>query len=41
MFQIRSSKAEFIEAQEGSKIKQYFDPNNTSNGIRFSMPNTY
>ena len=37
MSQIRSSEVEFIEAQEGSKIKQYFDPKNTSNGIRFSI----
>ena len=37
MSQIRSSEAEFIEGQEGSKIKQYFDPNNTSNGIKFSI----
>lgn len=37
MSQIRSSEAEFIEAQEGSKIKQYFEPNNTSKGIKFSI----
>ena len=37
MSQIRSSEVEFIEAQEGSKIKQYFHPKNTSNGIRFSI----
>ena len=37
MSQIRSSEVEFIEAQEGSKIKQYFDPNNTSKGIKFSI----
>ena len=30
MSQIRSSEAEFIDAREGSKIKQHFDPNNTS-----------
>ena len=37
MSQIRNSEVEFTEAQEGSKIKHYFDPKNTSNGIRFSM----
>ena len=37
MSQIRSSEVEFIEAQEGSRIKQYFHPKNTSNGIRFSI----
>ena len=37
MSQIRSSEPEFIEGQEGSKVKRYFDPNNTSNGIKFSI----
>ena len=37
MLQIKSSDVEFIEGQEGSKIKQYFDPKNTSNGIKFSI----
>ena len=37
MSQIRSSEVEFIDGQEESKIKQYFHPKNTSNGIRFSM----
>ena len=37
MSQIRNSEVEFIDGQEESKIKQYFHPKNTSNGIRFSM----
>ena len=37
MSQIRNSEVKFIEGQKGSKIKQYFDPKNTSNGIKFSI----
>ena len=37
MSQIRSSEIKFIEGQEGSKIKHYFDPKNTSNSIKFSI----
>ncbi|WP_067961135.1 cupin domain-containing protein [Nitrosopumilus sp. Nsub] len=31
------SKISFIEGNENVKIKQYFDPKNTSNGINFSL----
>ena len=32
-----NSKIEFIEGDEGAKIKQYFEPRNTSNGINYSI----
>ena len=32
-----NSKIEFIKGREGVKIKQYFEPNNTSNGINYSI----
>ena len=32
-----NSKIEFIEGGEGAKIKQYFEPRNTSNGINYSI----
>ena len=31
------SKIEFIEGEEGAKIKQYFQPHNTLNGINYSI----
>ena len=31
------SKIEFIEGSEGAKIKQYFHPHNTLNGISYSI----
>ncbi|MDC0035858.1 cupin domain-containing protein [Nitrosopumilus sp.] len=31
------SKIEFIEGEEGAKIKQYFHPDNTLNGINYSI----
>ena len=31
------SKIEFIEGGEGAKIKQYFHPHNTLNGINYSI----
>ena len=31
------SKIEFIEGDEGAKIKQYFHPHNTLNGINYSI----
>ena len=31
------SKIEFIDGDEGVKIKQYFHPHNTLNGINYSM----
>jgi len=31
------SKINFINGNENAKIKQYFDPKNTSNGIKFSL----
>ena len=32
-----NSKIDFIEGDEGAKIKQYFEPHNTSNGINYSI----
>ena len=32
-----NSKIEFIEGDEGVKIKQYFNPHNTLNGINYSI----
>jgi mannose-6-phosphate isomerase-like protein (cupin superfamily) len=32
-----NSKIEFIKGREGVKIKQYFEPNNTSDGINYSI----
>ena len=32
-----NSKIEFIEGDEGAKIKQYFEPRNISNGINYSI----
>ena len=37
MSQIKNSEVEFIEGQEGTRIKQYFQPQNTSNGINYSI----
>ena len=31
------SKIEFIDGDEGTKIKQYFHPHNTLNGINYSI----
>ena len=31
------SKIEFIQGDEGAKIKQYFHPHNTLNGINYSI----
>ena len=31
------SKIEFIDGNEGTKIKQYFHPHNTLNGINYSI----
>ena len=31
------TKINFIQGEENSKIKQYFDPKNTSNGISYSL----
>ena len=31
------SKIEFLEGSEGAKIKQYFHPHNTLNGINYSI----
>ena len=31
------SKIEFIQGDEGAKIKQYFNPHNTQNGINYSI----
>ena len=31
------SKIEFIDGEEGAKIKQYFHPHNTLNGINYSI----
>ena len=31
------SKIEFLEGSEGAKIKQYFHPHNTLNGISYSI----
>ena len=31
------SKIDFINGSENVKIKQYFDPKNTSNGINYSL----
>jgi len=33
----KNSEITGIEGKEGTKIKQYFHPHNTLNGIRFSM----
>jgi len=33
----RSSEIEFVQGNEGSKIKQYFHPHNTLNGIGYSL----
>ena len=32
-----NSKIEIFNGKEGSQIKQYFNPNNTSNGINYSL----
>ena len=32
-----NSKIEIFNGEEGSQIKQYFNPNNTSNGINYSL----
>ena len=32
-----NSKIEFIDGDEGAKIKQYFHPHNTLNGINYSI----
>ena len=32
-----NSKIEFIDGNEGAKIKQYFHPHNTLNGINYSI----
>ena len=32
-----NSKIEFIDGDEGAKIKQYFHPHNTLNGINYSL----
>ena len=31
------AKINFIQGEENSKIKQYFHPKNTSNGISYSL----
>ena len=31
------AKINFIQGEENAKIKQYFDPKNTSNGISYSL----
>ena len=33
----QNSKINFIEGNEGTKIKQYFHPHNTLNGINYSL----
>ncbi len=33
----KNSEIEYIQANEGTKIKQYFHPHNTLNGINYSM----
>ena len=33
----RSSEIESIHGNEGTKIKQYFHPHNTFNGINYSL----
>ena len=33
----QNSKIDFIENDEGAKIKQYFHPHNTLNGINYSV----
>ena len=33
----RGSEIPTVEGKEGTKIKQYFHPHNTRNGIRFSL----
>jgi len=33
----KNSEISSIDGNEGTKIKQYFDPHNTLNGIRFSL----
>ena len=32
-----NAKINFIQGEENAKIKQYFDPKNTSNGISYSL----
>ena len=33
----KNSEIGFIEGNEGTKIKQYFHPDNTLNGINYSL----
>jgi len=33
----KNSEIKYIQGNEGTKIKQYFHPHNTLNGINFSM----
>jgi mannose-6-phosphate isomerase-like protein (cupin superfamily) len=33
----KNSEIDFIEGNEGTKIKQYFHPHNTLNGINYSL----
>lgn len=33
----KNSQIDDIQGQEGTKIQQYFDPSNTSNGISYSL----
>ena len=33
----KNSEIDFIDGDEGTKIKQYFHPHNTANGINYSL----
>ncbi len=37
MSSLKNSEIDFIDGNEGTKVKQYFHPHNTTNGINYSL----